>query len=85
MRQVRRQELTRLAFAFVLIALPIVSSFAKEPNLPRLILQITVDQLRGDLLARYYDRLDKGGLRYLLDAGSVYTNAHHLSGHLSRA
>ena len=28
---------------------------------PKLILQITVDQLRGDLPTRYYDRLGKGG------------------------
>jgi predicted AlkP superfamily pyrophosphatase or phosphodiesterase len=50
---------------------------AQERNEPRLILQITVDQLRGDLLARYYDRFGKGGFRYLLDAGTVYSNAHH--------
>ena len=31
---------------------------------PRLILQITVDQLRGDLPTRYFDRLGKGGLRF---------------------
>ncbi len=45
---------------------------AQERNEPKLILQITVDQLRGDLLARYYDRLGKGGFRYLLDAGTVF-------------
>ncbi len=50
---------------------------AQERNEPKLILQITVDQLRGDLLARYYDRLGKGGFRYLLDTGTVYSNAHH--------
>jgi len=44
---------------------------------PKLILQITVDQFRGDLPTRYYDRLGKGGLRYLLDKGVVYNNAHH--------
>jgi len=44
---------------------------------PRLVLQITVDQLRGDLPTRYYDRLGDGGLKYLLDSGTVYTNAHH--------
>ena len=44
---------------------------------PKLILQITVDQLRGDLPTRYYDRLGEGGLKYLLDKGVVYTNAHH--------
>ena len=50
---------------------------AQERNQPKLILQITVDQLRGDLLARYYDRLGEGGFRYLLDVGTVYSNAHH--------
>jgi predicted AlkP superfamily pyrophosphatase or phosphodiesterase len=44
---------------------------------PKLILQITVDQLRGDLPMRYYDRLGEGGLKYLLDEGVVYNDAHH--------
>lgn len=54
------------------------ASFAQEPSSqPRLILQITVDQLRGDLPTRYYDRLGEGGLRYLWENGVVYRNAHH--------
>ncbi len=60
MRQDRRQKLTILAFALILIALPIASSSGKESKLPLLILQITVDSLRGDLPTRYYDRLGKG-------------------------
>ncbi len=44
---------------------------------PRLILQITVDQLRGDLPWRYYDRFGEGGFRYLMEQGSVYLDAHH--------
>jgi predicted AlkP superfamily pyrophosphatase or phosphodiesterase len=44
---------------------------------PRLILQITVDQLRGDLPTRYYDRLGEGGFRYLWEKGVVYRDAHH--------
>lgn len=77
MRISRRGELTTLTLAVTLVILPIASALAEEPKRPRLVLQITVDALRGDLLERYYDRLGKGGLRYLLDAGSVYTNAHH--------
>lgn len=50
---------------------------AQERNKPRLILQITVDQLRGDLPGRYYDRLGEGGFRYLMEHGTVYQNAHH--------
>ena len=44
---------------------------------PRLVLQITVDQLRGDLPTRYYDRLGEGGFRYLWENGIVFRNAHH--------
>lgn len=44
---------------------------------PKLILQITVDQLRGDLPVRYYNQLGEGGLKYLLDQGVNYIDAHH--------
>jgi predicted AlkP superfamily pyrophosphatase or phosphodiesterase len=40
-------------------------------------LQITVDQLRGDLPGRYYDRFGEGGFRHLMEHGTVYQNAHH--------
>lgn len=75
MQKTRSQERIILAFALVFAALPVTASFAEQ--LPRLILQVTVDQLRGDLPKRYYDRLGEGGLRYLLDTGTVYSNAHH--------
>jgi len=43
----------------------------------RLVLQITVDQLRGDLPGRVLDRLEPGGFRYLYDKGTRYANAHY--------
>ncbi len=43
---------------------------------PRLVLQITIDQMRGDFPMRYEDRLGEGGLRYLMEEGTHYTNAH---------
>jgi predicted AlkP superfamily pyrophosphatase or phosphodiesterase len=46
-------------------------------NKPRLVLQVTVDQLRGDLPWRYYERLGEGGFKYLIENGVVYRNAHH--------
>ena len=51
--------------------------FAAGQDKPRLVLQITIDQLRGDLPTRYYERLGEGGFRYLLENGIVYRNAHH--------
>jgi len=43
----------------------------------RLVLQVTVDGLRGDLLRRYGDRFGEGGFRHLLEQGAVYANAHY--------
>ena len=48
-----------------------------QADTPRLVLQITVDQLRGDFITRYEKRLGAGGFRYLLDNGVYYTNAHY--------
>jgi predicted AlkP superfamily pyrophosphatase or phosphodiesterase len=66
------------------LALPgmILSAFARdtaqaETAKPKLILQITVDQLRGDMPARFLDRMGDGGFRYLFQNGIVYGNAHH--------
>lgn len=49
--------------------------YAKRP--PRLILQITVDALRGDLPRRYAHVLGEGGFRRLWNEGIEYTNAHY--------
>ena len=43
-----------------------------ETEKPKLFLQITFDQLRGDLPGRYLDRMGEGGFRYLLEKGLVY-------------
>jgi len=48
-----------------------------QADKPKLILQITVDQLRGDMPTAYLDKMGKGGFRYLLNEGLVYKNAHH--------
>ena len=52
-----------------------ITANAKEK--PKLILQITVDQLRGDIPARHLDQLGEGGFRYLIEEGIHYNNAHH--------
>jgi predicted AlkP superfamily pyrophosphatase or phosphodiesterase len=67
-----------LLVAFLLAAACEVEDRPDETRAkPKLILQITVDQLRGDLPTRYYDRLGDGGIRYLWENGVVYRNAHH--------
>lgn len=43
----------------------------------KLVLQITVDQLRGDLPRTFKERFGSGGFRYLMDKGVFYNNAHY--------
>ncbi|WP_294948951.1 alkaline phosphatase family protein [Sulfurivirga sp.] len=50
---------------------------ASKTEPPRLVLQITVDQLRGDLIGRYGAGMGKDGFYYLLSHGKVFANAHH--------
>lgn len=44
----------------------------------RLVVQITVDGLRGDLLKRYENNFRDAGFRRLMENGVWYTDAHHL-------
>ena len=60
----------------ILVILGSKNIFAQNSN-PKLILQITVDQLRGDFLSRYSDRFTENGFRYFMEKGTWYNNAHH--------
>ena len=74
---------TKNLIRFMLVALfglflfPHTGSTAESSAVPRLILQITVDQLRGDMPASVLDRCGPGGFRYLAENGTWYTDAHH--------
>jgi arylsulfatase A-like enzyme len=70
-----KSGLMRSAALVALLLSGIVQGAVRQP--PKLILQITVDQLRGDLPARYLDRLGEGGFRYLLEEGTHFSNAHY--------
>lgn len=61
----------------LILAACLLSAAVNAADKPKLILQITVDQLRSDLPTRYYERLGEGGFRYLWESGVVYANAHH--------
>jgi predicted AlkP superfamily pyrophosphatase or phosphodiesterase len=72
------QKTLRWHAAFIaasLLLAPAWGAAAKEA--PRLVLQITVDALRGDLPQRYAHLFGKGGFRYLMEEGVNYTNAHY--------
>lgn len=61
----------------VLFALGVLCISASAAEKPRLVLQITVDQLRGDMLPRHRERLGAGGFRWLLERGTHFTEAHY--------
>ena len=54
-----------------------VSPATAKDLAPRLIVQITVDALRGDLPQRFAHVLGEGGFRHLQNKGVDYRNAHY--------
>ena len=43
---------------------------------PRLVVGITVDQMRADFINRYYEHFSSGGFKRLLEGGFVCNNHH---------
>lgn len=64
--------LVGFAFATTLLSLNLQAA-----DKPTLVLQITVDQLRGDMPSAYLDKMGEGGFKYLFNKGVVYKDAHH--------
>lgn len=54
-----------------------VSSYGFDSSAIRLVLIISVDQLRGDYLERFQGVYGSGGLRRFLEQGVVFLDAHH--------
>ncbi len=67
----------KIVTAAILAASLLPTSSAFAVTQPKLILQITVDALRGDLPSRFNHVLGEGGFRYLMEEGVYYTNAHY--------
>ncbi|HWK31786.1 MAG TPA: alkaline phosphatase family protein, partial [Terriglobales bacterium] len=66
-----------LPWLFVLLLLA-GSAFASAYDAhPKLIVVITVDQLRADLLQRHKDKLSDGGFRLLMDRGAYFTDCYY--------
>jgi predicted AlkP superfamily pyrophosphatase or phosphodiesterase len=61
----------------ILLALSSSAQGAGARSDIKLVLQITVDGLRADLLNRYKAGFGKDGFRHLLETGTVYVNAHY--------
>jgi len=61
----------------IVFIIGVQNTFGQDNSNLKLVLQITVDQLRGDLPRTVFDRLPDGGFKYLYNQGIVYENAHH--------
>lgn len=46
-----------------------------EPNVPRLVVILSVDQMRTDYLSRYWNKFQEGGFKRLMNEGAVCSNA----------
>ncbi len=71
------KKITVIFLCLVSFSLCFLSSVSQAAERPKLILQITVDGLRGDLPTRFEPLLGKGGFRYLMEDGIWYGNAHY--------
>ena len=76
-RSLTRASVLRVISALALSVLPVTVTFAWAGEQPKLVLQITVDALRGDLPSRFSNVLSDGGFRYLMEQGVHYTDAHY--------
>ena len=57
-----------------LIALLAVTNLEAQQQMPKLVVYITVDQLRGDHLHHFYNTFGERGFKRLLNSGIVYNN-----------
>lgn len=57
----------------------------QAPNVPRLVVSITIDQLRTDYLEAFTPLYSDVGLKRLLSGGRVYVNASYPFAHVDRA
>jgi predicted AlkP superfamily pyrophosphatase or phosphodiesterase len=63
--------------AALLLCLAFITATSSIAAPPRLVVLISVDQLLGDMPARFKQHFDAGGYRYLMDQGVVYTQAEY--------
>lgn len=64
-----------ISLLFCSLVFPV--SAADDPRGIRLVLQLTVDGLRADLLTRYQDQMGEDGFLLLQDQGTSFSNVHY--------
>ena len=74
MKKIMKKSLLLLSVLFLINS---QNTFGQDNANPKLILQLTIDQLRADLPRTVFDRLPEGGFKYLYNQGVVFENANH--------
>lgn len=64
-------------FVILVLLLSPAVTLAAEPLRPKLLLMITVDQLRADMAEPLKQRFSDEGFRYLMERGTLFSNAHY--------
>jgi predicted AlkP superfamily pyrophosphatase or phosphodiesterase len=72
-----RVTFIRAVFIYLISAQALFADTRETGKDVRLVLQLTVDGLRADLLSRYADRFGEDGFAYLKQNGTVFANAHY--------
>lgn len=69
----------RLAASIAVLAIAGLFSHvrAAEPAMPRLVVLVVFDQMRGDFLERWFELFGDGGFRRLISEGAWFTNCHY--------
>jgi len=72
----RTSKIFVVALTLLIIGNP-TDANAQTKSKVKLVLQVTIDGLRADLVNRYEKGFGKGGFRFLMEKGTYYTNAHY--------
>jgi hypothetical protein len=67
----------KILLLLIALLIQVNSTYSQNIKKPKLVLQITVDQLRGDLPDKFMKNMGEGGFRYLKNQGVWYANAHY--------
>ncbi|MDE5550971.1 MAG: alkaline phosphatase family protein, partial [Bacteroidaceae bacterium] len=76
----KKQILTTF-FASIAMA----GTMAQTPSVPRLVVGISIDQLRSDYLNAFMPLYGEGGFKLLLEKGQVYSNVQYQHTPIDRA
>ena len=71
-----QKQIPKCLIALIFLLVPASQAYAEDGTTPKLVVLLTVDQLRFDYLDRFRPMFN-GGLKRLLDEGALFTNAHY--------